>query len=124
LDAVAADDQVAEPGHAGGVAVVAPGLAAAFPKRSVRIAIVERERETILADDALDRGAGIPAPDLVAHAQAELIRIRRLEIVVDQVHLTPQTSRDERAQVGQAAKVFRVPFHASGAKRTHARGVV
>ena len=41
-----------------------------------------------MAIDLRNRFAGIPIAELIMHTDAELIRIRRLQIIVDQVNLT------------------------------------
>jgi len=70
--------------------------------------MAESEDEAILADDARQGDAGIPLAHPVADAEAELIRVRDLEIVVQQVHLAGRTV-DERLQVRYAVEILRIP---------------
>ena len=77
LDAVVADDQGTESRHS-----VAPRLPAAHEELAVRIAVTESEHEAVVAEDPRERDAGIPVAEPVADAEAELVRIRDLEVVV------------------------------------------
>ena len=75
--------ETAETGHA-----ISPRLAAAFlEERAIGKTVAQREHKTVLAVDALYGGIGVPVAELVAHTQAELVGIRRLQIVVDDVDL-------------------------------------
>src|SRR3546814_21164710 len=67
----------------------------------------EPEIDSVLAADVRQRDRGVPLlppePYEVAHAQAELVRIRRLEVVAQQVDLAAATRVGRHVgQIGRA----------------------
>src|SRR6202035_1366717 len=80
---------------------------------AVGIAVTQGEREAVVAVDACDREIGVPVAESVADAEAELIGIGNLEIVVQRVDLLARVAgADERLQVRKAVEVFRIPGYA------------
>ena len=121
LDALLADDQAAEARH-----VAAPGLAqarvgAAAQARVIkelagRVTVAQGEGEAVVAQRAGNGGIGQPLTDLVAHAEAELIRVRHLEVVVQQIDFQAGVAgrTDQGLQVADAVEQVRVPVIAGG----------
>src|SRR3546814_15378262 len=69
----------------------APGRVRVLVEVATGPAVAEPEIDSVLAADVRQRDRGVPLlppePYEVAHAQAELVRIRRLEVVTQQVDL-------------------------------------
>ncbi len=108
LDAIVADDQTAESRNR-----VAERLVAVDEERSIGCAIAQREREPVVAQHSRDGDAGIPDAHAIAHAEAELIRIRHLQPVVDHVDLLAGVGADEEPMQGRkAVHVLRIPCDA------------
>src|SRR6267142_4884124 len=72
LEAAAAQDQRTEAGDA-----IAPGLTAVHPERAIGTPVAQSQGKAVVAQYPRQGRAGVPVTDLVAHADAELIRIRR-----------------------------------------------
>ena len=90
-----------------------PGLRTVLPEVAVRVTIAEREDEAVLAEDARDRGAGVPVAEAIAHAEAELVGVGHLEIVVDEVDFA-RRAVEQRLQIADGiAGEGRIPVHAA-----------
>src|SRR6185312_5768131 len=98
------NDQAAETGNA-----VAPGLAATLPEAAIRITVAQRVHQAVVAGDVGQRRAGVPVAYLVSHADAELVGIRRLEVVGNQVDFFASVAAGHQALQGRDAEVGRVP---------------
>ncbi|KAG1170031.1 hypothetical protein G6F35_017254 [Rhizopus arrhizus] len=74
------------------------------------------EGEAVVGQRARDGGVGQPLADLVAHAQAELVGVRHLQVVVQQVHFQAGIAgrTDQALQVADAVEQVRIPVIAGG----------
>ena len=90
--------------------MVAERLTAALEERAVRPPVAERPGEPVMALDASHRGTGVPDTHAVAHAEAELIRVRHLQPVVDHVDfLARARAGDQPVQDVETAEIARIP---------------
>src|SRR3546814_10363418 len=95
LDAVVAKDQRTIARDSLVPWLPAPGRVRVLVEVATGPAVAEPEIDSVLAADVRQRDRGVPLlppePYEVAHAQAELVRIRRLEVVAQQVDLAAAT---------------------------------
>ncbi len=104
LDAVDADDERAETRNP-----IAPRLTAIHPERPVGSTIAERPREPVVTQHARHSGARVPHTQTITHAEAELIRVRHLQVVGDRIDLLPRIrAGDQRVQGVEPAHVLRI----------------
>src|SRR4029079_6199394 len=95
---------------------MAPRLRAVLPEISVGITVAEREHETVLAVYVGQGGAGLPVTEPVTDADAELVGVRHLEVVVDTVDVARHAIEQRDQRVG-IRRIRGVPGHAGGAGR-------
>src|ERR1700694_434079 len=77
LEAAAAQDQVTETRN-----VITPRLTAVHPERAIGKPVAQSQGKAVVAQYPRQRRAGVPVTEPVAHADAELIRVRWLQVIV------------------------------------------
>ena len=122
LDAVVDDDQRAEPGNAVAERYLLPLRRRILAETAVAAPVAEQEHDAVFRLDVRNRRgrhpALVPQVDAVAQAEAVLIRVRRLQVVVDQVDLAAdiRIGRDQRLEVRALEERF-IELQASRVRR-------
>ena len=126
LDAVVDDDERAEARDAVAERHLLPLRQRVLAEAAVAAAVAELEHDAVLRLDVRDRRRGVPAlvpqVEAVAHAEAELVGVRHLQVVVDQVDLAPEVRvrRDQRLEVGAIEeRRIEVPRHCVSVAGVH-----
>src|SRR5438105_3806295 len=105
LEAAAAQDQVTETRN-----VITPRLTAVHPERAIGTPVAQSQGKAVVAQYPRERRAGVPVTKPVAHADAELVRIRRFQVIVHQVgFLTHVSPGDQGLEIGESVEILRVP---------------